>query len=244
MDRIFSIIDPSDVVSGKFSLSPAESHHLIRVLRKQPGEELWLLNGSGTAYLGIIRETSSIVTGDIRETHENYGENSSDIHLVLAVLKRNALETAVEQAVEFGVRSITLVITGHTIKKDVNLDRLQKIIRAAAKQCGRSRFPVVIGPLDFTAWLDPLESGAGITFACHWIGTEPVGRFIADSGSGSVRCIIGPEGDFTAAEISLLKQKGIPFATLGNRRLRAETAVSAVLAAVNDGLLTKEANHE
>lgn len=234
MDRIFAYVDPSDIKQNRFTCNPSESHHLHRVLRCQIGDELHILDGQGIMHRGQITELSPLVAGEIREILPEYGENSRPVHLVLAVLKRSALESAIERATELGTRSVTLIITERVIKKDVNISRLQKIILATAKQCGRSRFLKIRGPVQFDSWIKKLQPDGA--FVCHWHGEEKISQQVAKNRNAEVTCIIGPEGDFSPNEMLAIMSKGVSVVSLGNRRLRAETAVGAALAVINENL--------
>ena len=235
-DRIFSIIHPENISDNTFRLDKEESHHISRVLRKKPGAALWLIDGQGKAYEGVIEKSHPVVSGNIVATHEQFGENPRDVHLVLAILKRNALETAVEQATEMGARSLTLLITDHIVKKQFNHERLEKIVRSASKQCGRSQFMDIHGPVTLPDWLESMNSKSGAVFGCHWIGKTSISSLLKTEDS-DIYCIIGPEGDFSPDEIEMLQNNSIPFATLGDRRLRAETAVSTALSVINESML-------
>ncbi len=232
-DKIFAVAPSNQITSNGFTLDKSESHHVVNVRRKTIGDTIWVLDGQSMAYEGVIEQTSPQVSGIIQSTHSGYGENPRDIHLALAILKRNALETAIEQAVELGVRSVTLLKTDRIVKKDVNLDRLRKIIIAASKQCGRSRFMDVKGPVEFSTFITEFNQQKFDGFACHWIGKQSVSQTM-QVGEKPVFVIIGPEGDFSPREIKCLEENSIHFASLGPRRLRAETAVSAACSIMND----------
>ncbi len=234
MDRIFVYIDPANIKQNIFTCNPSESHHVHRVLRCKVGDELHLLDGRGIMYRGQIKTLSPLVSGSIQEIMPEYGENTRAVHLVQAVLKRPALERAVEQATELGARSLTLLLTERVVKKEVNLSRLQKIILATSKQCGRSRFLKIKGPVQFHSWIRTLESSG--TFVCHWNGEGKISREVTRVPDKDITCIIGPEGDFSPSELLQILSKGVPVVSLGNRRLRAETAVSSALAVINEHL--------
>jgi len=235
-DRTFSIIYPENIHGNSFSLNDDESHHLGRVLRKKSGDTVWLIDGQGMAYEGLIEELHPKVSGKIIKSHKQFGENPRDVHLVLAILKRTALETAIEQATEMGARSVTLLITERIVKKQFNLTRLEKIVRSSSKQCGRSQFMEINGPVTLNEWTKSINYNSSTVFGCHWIGESSISSVLKNSVS-SIYCLIGPEGDFSSGEIEILQNNNIPFATLGNRRLRAETAVSTALSVINETML-------
>ncbi len=235
-DRIFSIVSPADVANNSFRLEENESHHIHRVLRRTVGDEIWLIDGLGSAYRGKITHLFPTVRGKIEETFTNFGENHRPVHVGMAVLKRTALEKAVEQATEFGATSIHFLRTDRVVNKKTNIERLQKIVKAASKQCGRANFLSLKAPVDFKKFIAELDTEKYETICCHWIGKQRI-TSMAKGSTKPILILIGPEGDFSPTELDLLKKKSISFVTLGERRLRAESALSTALAVVNETML-------
>ncbi|NOZ03705.1 MAG: 16S rRNA (uracil(1498)-N(3))-methyltransferase [FCB group bacterium] len=235
-DRIFFYVSPENITGDEFILDPDESHHFQRVLRKPAGTDIWLSNGRGTMYRALVEEVDGQgVSGTILHAYPGWGENRQELHLALAILKRDRMELAVEKAVELGVKSIQPVIMDRCVRRTVNIDRLSRIVVATAKQCGRSYFPEVKEPVTLASWLTRNNKKDGYV-ACHAEGTLTLKHW-NESGRDKTRpvhVIIGPEGDFTPAELSLLKQHGIEIINLGKRRLRSETAVLVSLAILNE----------
>ena len=228
-------VDPDKIRNNQFILNKKESHHLSNVLRIKAGELIWLIDGVGTTYNGIIENIlPEKVTGTIKEVFPKYGEPTCDIFLAIGIIKRARMELAIEKATECGVRTITTVPMDRSIKRSINYERVNKIIRSATKQCARSKFPSFMNANSLQSWLDQLYDGPLVV--CSGKATNHIGKLhsILPKNLKGLNLVIGPEGDFTEKEISILKDNKAIFVSLGNRRLRTETAVVSALSIINE----------
>ena len=224
-------VSPDNLNGNSFFLDKRESHHASHVFRLGPGDMISLLNGKGLGYKAIIeRMEEGIVHGRIEKLIDQMGENSIKIIIAPALLKRDRFEGLIEKATELGVKEIHPLVAEHCIKKTVNLERCKKIIIASAKQCQRSHFPVIKEPNTITKWLNkPREQCfAGI------IGAKSKLKKFKYNKNLPIHILIGPEGDFSFEELNLLKKVGVKLFSLGNRKLRAETAAQATLSILNE----------
>ena len=205
------------------------------MLRIKAGELVWLIDGVGTTYNGVIENIlPEKVTGIIKEVYPKYGEPTCDVFLAIGIIKRARMELAIEKATECGVRAITAVPMDRSIKRSINYERANKIIRSATKQCARSKFPSFMDANSLQSWLDQLYDGPLVV--CSGKATNHIGKLhsILPKNLKGLNLVIGPEGDFTEKEISLLKDNKAIFVSLGNRRLRTETAVVSALSIINE----------
>jgi len=228
-------VDPDKIRKNYFTLNKKESHHLSNVLRIKAGERVWLIDGVGTAYNGVIENIlPEKVSGTIKEVFPKYGEPTCDVFLAIGIIKRARMELAIEKATECGVRAITAVPMDRSIKRSINYERANKIIRSATKQCARSKFPSFMDANSLQSWLDQLYDGPLVV--CSGKATNHIGKLhsILPKNLKGLNLVIGPEGDFTEKEISLLKDNKAIFVSLGNRRLRTETAVVSALSIINE----------
>ena len=230
-DKIYFLVSPENISDNIFILDRDESHHLINVLRKSIGTELWLINGIGSAYTAVISEIANgIVSGEILEHFPNYGENKIHIDLGVGILKQSSkMDMVVEKATECGVRSITPLIMDHCIKRKINHLRLNKIAKSSTKQCGRSHIPTINYPMTLNEWCQSKQDSKII------VGHQSGEKIIPRMGKQDNRLaiVIGPEGDFTSGELNMLKEYEAEFVSLGHRRLRSETAVISILSVMN-----------
>ena len=226
-------INPDNLNGNSFSLDKIESHHASNVFRLGPGDMISLLNGKGLGYKAIIeRMEGGIVHGRIEKLIEQMGENSIEIIIAPALLKRDRFEGLIEKATELGVKEIHPLVAEHCVKRTVNIERCKKIIIASAKQCQRSYFPAIKEPNTMVDWLNiPREQCfAGL------IGAKSRLKKFKYNKNLPIHILIGPEGDFSVKEFELLKKVGVRLFSLGNRKLRAETATQATLSILNEFL--------
>ena len=209
--------------------TPAQAHHLGTVLRRGPGDAVVVFNprdGEFAATIAALRKDRCAFSLGERLRPPT---PEPDLRLLVAVLKRDALDWVVEKATELGVSAIHPVTTRRTVVDRVNLDRLSAIARGAAEQCERLSIPVIHAAVPLHAALDAWD-GAPLLVAAERRGALPIGH--ATHGL-RLPCgwLVGPEGGFEAGELDDATWR--PFVTavaLGPRILRAETAAVAGLA--------------
>ena len=228
-------VESDKIQKNHFTLNKKESHHLSNVLRIKAGELVWLIDGVGTTYNGIIENIlPEKVTGTIKEVFPKYGEPTCDVLLAIGIIKRARMELAIEKATECLVGTITAVPMERSIKRSINYERVNKIIRSATKQCARSKFPSFMDANSLQSWLDQLYDGPLVV--CSGKATNHIGKLhsILPKNLKGLNLVIGPEGDLTDKEVSLLKDNKAIFVSRGNRRLRTETAVISALSIINE----------
>jgi len=226
-DKAF-YVNPLNVNGSTFQLDKAESNHATRVLRLKQGDEICLLDGAGIGYHAKINSIEKNVSGTIKESIPDLGENKCSVNLASALIKRDRFELMLEKATELGVNEIQPLTLKRCVKKTMNFERSQKIVISSAKQCCRSRFPVLHEPID----IKKLLKNSDEQFISGLMGADKsLSELELDK---NITVIIGPEGDFTENEIGQMKNAGVLFFNLGGRRLRAETAALNSLAVLNE----------
>lgn len=232
-DKLFFFVDPNSISDNKFFLNEQESHHLTKVLRKPIGTEIWLIDGIGKAYCGTFNNIKKdVVCGNILEVFPKYGENKIQISLGIGILKKEKINLVVEKATECGVKEIIPLVLEKCIKRNVNLERLVKISKAAVKQCGRSVIPSILKPTNLEDLLSTYTNN--LILVCHESGKDVIDvlpKMLKNQ--SKILYLVGPEGDFSKDEIDFLKERKVNFINLGNRRLRSETAVITALSQIN-----------
>ena len=226
-DKAF-YVNPLNVNGSTFQLDKAESNHATRVLRLKKGDEICLLNGAGIGYHAKINSIEKNVSGTIKESIPDLGENKYSVNLASALIKRDRFELMLEKATELGVNKIQPLMLERCVKKTMNFERSQKIVISSAKQCCRSRFPMLHEPIDMKKLL---KNSDGQFISGLMDADKSLSELELDK---NVTVIIGPEGDFTENEIGQMKNAGVLFFNLGGRRLRAETAALNSLAVLNE----------
>lgn len=209
--------------------TPAQAHHLGTVLRRGPGDAVAVFNardGEFAARIATLRkDRCAFILGERLRAPAP----EPDLRLMVAALKRDALDWVVEKATELGVSAIHPATTRRSVVDRVNLDRLGAIARGAAEQCERLSVPVIHPVMPLHAALDAWD-GAPLLVAAERRDAVPIRRAAAPLG---LPCgwLVGPEGGFERGELD--DATGRPFVTavaLGPRILRAETAAVAGLA--------------
>lgn len=225
-------LSPNQINEDHFTLDAEEAHHAANVLRLQVNDEIWLLDGVGSAYKGIITHNGKSVAGDILERIPNHAEANVTMHLAVGLIKRDRFEWLLEKAVECGAASITPLILDRCVKKSLNMERSQKIVQTAAKQCGRSLFPVLHEPATLENYL---ENRSGATVCLQSAGEIPLAIWQRKKSTYEISVLIGPEGDFSENEKNVMENNNIDIVTLGSRRLRTETAAITALNIIEHG---------
>jgi len=215
-----------------------QSRYLTQVMRLKLGDSLLVFNGRDGEWRCVIAEI--LKKGVVLRAEEPVRPQviGPDVQLLIAVVKKSALEFAVEKATELGALRIGLVVTHRTQVQHVRMDRLDAIAIEAAEQTGRLDVPMIDEPVKLGDLLDDQEAGRRLMF-CDETGGVPAMAALADAGVGPWSILIGPEGGFSPEERDRLR--ALPFTTavsLGPRILRADTAAVAALtlwqAAVGD----------
>lgn len=206
------------------TLDKEESSHISKVLRIKEGEEIFLTDGKGNLFTCVILEsTPKRCNVKIVKTEENYQKRSFKIHLAIAPTKNiNRIEWLLEKAVEMGIDEITPIVTEHSERRNINFERLDKIVVSAMKQSLKCFKPQLNELTDFSSLINNLKEEK--KYLCCCSDEEKI--FIKDdySKDKDVILFIGPEGDFSDKEIAQAKNAGCKLITLGQQRLRTETA--------------------
>lgn len=201
-----------------------ESKHIVKVLRKQEGDQLQVTNGKGLLFkteLILITQKQCVATV-LEVTKEK--EPSHYLHLAVAPTKMNdRYEWFLEKATEIGVREITPVIGDHSERKFVKLNRYERVLQSAMKQSLHLSIPQINEAMSVSGFIQSDIPGKKYIAHCEEQQERRSLKSQVKAGERST-ILIGPEGDFSSAEIELaLKNEWIPV-SLGDSRLRTETA--------------------
>ena len=209
--------------TSQISFSKEESKHIVKVLRKQVGDIMHITNGCGWLFTAEItfaglKSCLANVTSKTLQAKSKY-----NLHLAVAPTKMNdRYEWFLEKATEIGVTSITPIICDHSERKIVKIDRFEKILQAAMKQSLNCYLPMLSEPIAFKSYIT--QPFSGDLFIAHCEETDKKSLKNELKPNKDITVLIGPEGDFSVKEIEMaIKNKFIPV-TLGDTRLRTETA--------------------
>ena len=203
--------------SQEFILNEEESKHCVRVLRKQVGDLIELLDGKGGGYVAEITAANPKKCS-LRITRYIFHPPTVSVHLAVAPTKNmDRMEWLVEKATELGCTHVSFLQSKRTERSTVNLERLTKIAVAAMKQSKRTYLPRLDAPVPLADFVRSYPGG----WVAHCIDQEKRQEL---NRSVERRILIGPEGDFTEEEIATALSNGYKAITLGEARLRTETA--------------------
>jgi 16S rRNA (uracil1498-N3)-methyltransferase len=206
-----------------FSFDKEESKHIIKVLRKKDGDILFVTNG-----LGFLFKTEIILASDTKCTVRIISIEQSpkpryQLHLAVAPTKMNdRYEWFLEKATEIGVTEITPLICDHSERKLIKTDRFDKIILSAMKQSNQYFLPKLNPPVFFKDFMNGERQGQLFIAHCEQTDRKSLKDLLKPSENSTI--LIGPEGDFSDKEIKLALENKYTAVTLGNTRLRTETA--------------------
>ncbi len=209
-------------LGNQIQLSPEESKHIVRSLRKKSGDRITIMMGEGIEYLTVIRTASKDeVIVDIEKTIE-HSPPPYFLTIAISPLKNeNRLEWFVEKAVEIGVTEIIPIRCIHTVKPTIRKDRLERIIQSACKQSREFFEPKIRDVKNIT---DFLKSDNSEEKYIAYVPEDNITLTQAYQGGQDVSVVIGPEGGFGIDEINLALEYGYRAVSLGSKRLRSETA--------------------
>ena len=219
--------------SNHFQLSEETSKHCIQVLRMKLGEQLELTNGKGKLYTASIAEEDKKNCMVILEKETIIEPPQQQICIAISLLKNTSrFEWFLEKATEIGVTEIMPLICARTEHTRFRSDRMQQILVAAMLQSQQSWLPVLHEPQKIASLINSATQKQKLIAHCE---EHQKTSLVGIKKENNSLLLIGPEGDFTPQEITMALDKGFNPVSLGNTRLRTETAgiVGATLLAIS-----------
>ncbi len=229
---------PEQLKGGQVEFSQGESKHMVASLRVKVGQVVAATDGHGKIYDVRIRRVKGNVLGEVVRVHE-VKPTQPAITLYLGILKQRAMEVAVEKCTELGISEFVPVLTERSVRdlKPTSLERLKRIAIEAIKQSLSTYLPRIGEALIFEDAVKRTRA-CDLTIVGHNQSSQP-NLIELISQYDSVRRVglwIGPEGGFTDDEMErLIEARALPF-TLGDQRLRAETAAITAVGILRFGL--------
>lgn len=213
----------SNFEENNYTLSEEESNHCINVLRRKTSHPISVTDGKGNLYEGTISEAHHKRCRVEVEKISRQDILSPYVHIAIAPTKNiERLEWFLEKSTEIGINEVSLLLCQHSERKQVRTDRLEKVLVSAMKQSGALYLPLLNDLTPFKQFVSHPHDAKKCIAHCDEGTRYPL--FEKTKGQPSVIVLIGPEGDFTPNEIDLALKNGFEPVTLGNSRLRTETA--------------------
>ncbi|SEK28944.1 16S rRNA (uracil1498-N3)-methyltransferase [Aquimarina amphilecti] len=207
----------------EFEFSREESKHITKVLRKKEGDLVQITNGLGLLCKGVI--TFSSPNKCIIQLEEKSIQSSKDykLHLAVAPTKMNdRYEWFLEKATEIGIDEITPIICDHSERKIIKPERFERILQSAMKQSLQSYLPILNKAISFNEFLKKENPDQLLIAHCEETKKQSLKDILKLQ--NNITLLIGPEGDFSIKEIENALKEGYKPVTLGETRLRTETA--------------------
>lgn len=233
-------IPPGDVEQDSLTLRGDAFHHLHRVLRVRQGDVVCACDGEGWVYRArILRVGKDRMHCHIEQRTYRPEEFTSPVVLGQGIAKGPAMDLIVQKATELGVARLIPLSLVRSVPRPrgagqvARLDRWRRIAREAAQQCGRAETPTVEEPQNLEKFLEETtEQPLKVAF---WEGEQErsLKEVVTDGAvAGGVVLLVGPEGGLEAREVAQAVEAGFVPVSLGQRKLRTETAALAALAIV------------
>ena len=243
MQRYF--LDNKNIIGNTVKITGDDFHHITRVMRMEPGEEIIAVNEDGLAAITKISEfTNDAVIATIIEWKNEESELPIKVAIVSGLPKGDKLEYIVQKGTELGATEFIPFIAARSVvkwdhkKASKKIERLQKIAKEAAEQSHRSVLPTVQEPMTVAGLIQYAESYDYKLIAFEEEAKRgekaQLAKVLTAVQSGqSILFVFGPEGGLTIEEVSKLSEAGFSACGLGPRILRTETAPLYALAAVS-----------
>lgn len=212
-----------------------ESRHMVRVLRKKVGDTIYVTNGKGvlfTTKIDVINKNNTEL-----KIINSKKESKSKFHINIAVAptkNNDRIEWFIEKSTEIGINTISTVLCAKSERKKIKIDRLEKITISAMKQSLQLHKPIIQELVSFEEFIENCESEN--KFIAHCKESKKLFLNNCKLKAKTISVLIGPEGGFSDNEIGLAEKHGFISVSLGNNRLRTETAAIAatqILSAYN-----------
>lgn len=209
-------------------LPEEEARHALRVLRLKEDDELFLMDGAGTFHRAHVTLASNHkCLYEIDDTLPQTPTWRGRTHLAIAPTKdMGRIEWMVEKATEIGFDEISFLNCKFSERTSIRTDRIAKIVVSAAKQSRKAWMPKVNAMMGFKEFIE--SHAQGQLFLCHCYNEFPKKDLFTTLQSlpvdDEVTVLVGPEGDFSIEEVSFALSRGYKSVSLGQSRLRTETA--------------------
>lgn len=214
-----------EIINGKAGFDETEARHCFRVMRMKKGDLINITDGRGRIYEARIESDNpgnqilTVLDGGMEVEKFPY-----HLHIGIAPTKNiDRFEWFVEKAVEIGIDEISPIYTINSERRNLRIDRLEKIAISAMKQSLKAFLPIINQPVNLDSFLQKDFSGHNLLLA-HYNENQSVELINQQFNISKYIILIGPEGDFHPDEIELCLQMNYKLVKMGKSRLRTETA--------------------
>lgn len=232
MRRFYAHAD--QIFEEEIILDEEESTHLSRVLRLQIGDEVEVVNGLGDLYQARVSEISKRNCRLLIKQKQSSDKDSPELWMAVAPTKNlNRWEWFLEKATELGIGRISPILCRRSERKVLKIDRQMRILKEAMKQSQRLYLPELNELKPLSAIIEEAKNFEGEKFIAHCENAPKELLKSLHQSEKKALILIGPEGDFHPEEISKALENGFKAISLGESRLRTETAALAACHTIN-----------
>ncbi|HOE60402.1 MAG TPA: RsmE family RNA methyltransferase [Kiritimatiellia bacterium] len=236
------LVTTENLLADTLTLGREASHHLHTVLRVRPDDPVVLFDGQGRTRRALVRSAErhsvALTAAEPAQTHP---APVCAITLFACISKGHRMDWTVEKAVELGIARLVPVISEHTVvrlapgDREGKAERWRRVAAEAARQCGAVWMPTIVSPLPFREALPLVATTLPVFTAALTPAARPLREVFASHSEPPVHAgwFVGPEGDFSEAELAELTATGATPVSLGPLVLRSETACLYGLCALN-----------
>ena len=223
----------NQIFNDKIILHEEEAHHAIKVLRKNIGDEIIVVDGNGGYYkTTIVNNDINNCKLSIKEYETEHGKSDHYIHIAIVPPKsHDRSEWFIEKAVEIGINEISFIQSQYSERNNIKLDRIRKRMISSMKQSLKAYLPKLNDIIQFDEFINNNDN----TYKyLGYLGAQPSALLQNIAIPSSDYCVlIGPEGDFSEIEAKIAQDRNFINISLGKSRLRTETAGMAACHILN-----------
>ena len=230
-----------NIAEGETTLDRQESNHCVNVLRHRTGDSINVIDGQSRLFkCTVVDDNPKCVKFSIDEVVEGYGSHPYRLHIAVAPPKNiDRFEWFAEKATEIGVDEVTPLFGEYSERKVFKPERVERILVSAAKQSHKGSIPVLHPAVSVKEFISGQAGTDALKLICYCddvagLGVEKINivESLHASGGQNIIVMIGPEGDFSRSEVEQAVAGGWIVTSLGESRLRIETAAVVATAAV------------
>lgn len=213
-----------EISGNNCTLDETESKHCVRVLRLEKGDQITLVDGRGGFYTAeITYPNPKRCMVDVIKSELNFGLRNYQVHIAIAPTKSiERIEWFLEKATEIGISRVTPLLCQHSERKEIKNERLEKVIISAMKQSLKAYLPKLDPLTKFSDFISQPFDGQKFIAHCDEQHRDLLKKMVVLNQNYLI--LIGPEGDFSSEEIEMAIKAGFYPVSLGDSRLRTETA--------------------
>ena len=213
-----------DISGNIYTLDETESKHCVRVLRLEKGDEITLVDGRGGFFTAEIADPNpKRCAVKVIKSELNFGLRNYKVHIAIAPTKNiERIEWFLEKATEIGINRVTPLLCRYSERKEIKTDRLEKVMVSAMKQSIKAYLPQLDPLTKFNDFIRQPFDGQKFIAHCDEKHRDLLKTMVDTNNNYLI--LIGPEGDFSSEEIEMAINAGFHPVSLGDSRLRTETA--------------------